>query len=170
MLWNSIYYIGGPDNGFPTRGNVIDILEVGVGGGSIAWLDDTYLDGRKDGDTYMGWRLHLGMHQNDGEAALTRLIDRLRYIDSLGPSSATHNPGERGKMKGQRDRLIDAKKRDDRDTTDAELNAILVPLRDKVADFKDRTNVSYIHILPLVHRIGVRLFVQAGLEVSAAVL
>ena len=35
----SIYYIGGPDNGFPIRGNVIDILEVGVGGGSIAWLD-----------------------------------------------------------------------------------------------------------------------------------
>ena len=36
----SIYYVGGPDAGFPIRGNVIDILEVGVGGGSIAWLDD----------------------------------------------------------------------------------------------------------------------------------
>jgi N-methylhydantoinase A len=36
----SIYYIGGPDAGFPIRGNVIDILEVGVGGGSLAWLDD----------------------------------------------------------------------------------------------------------------------------------
>ncbi len=35
----SIYHIGGPDHGFPIRGNVIDILEVGVGGGSIAWLD-----------------------------------------------------------------------------------------------------------------------------------
>lgn len=35
----SIYYIGGPDKGFPIRGNVIDILEVGVGGGSIARLD-----------------------------------------------------------------------------------------------------------------------------------
>jgi N-methylhydantoinase A len=35
----SIYYIGGPDAGFPIRGNVIDILEVGIGGGSIAWLD-----------------------------------------------------------------------------------------------------------------------------------
>ena len=35
----SIYHIGGPDNGFPIRGNVIDILEIGVGGGSIAWLD-----------------------------------------------------------------------------------------------------------------------------------
>ncbi|HEY2136915.1 MAG TPA: hydantoinase/oxoprolinase family protein, partial [Xanthobacteraceae bacterium] len=36
----SIYHIGGPDAGFPIRGNVIDILEVGVGGGSVAWLDD----------------------------------------------------------------------------------------------------------------------------------
>jgi N-methylhydantoinase A len=36
----SIYYIGGPDAGFPIRGNVIDILEVGVGGGSVAWLND----------------------------------------------------------------------------------------------------------------------------------
>ena len=36
----SIYHVGGPDAGFPIRGNVIDILEVGVGGGSIAWLDD----------------------------------------------------------------------------------------------------------------------------------
>ena len=35
----SIYHVGGPDAGFPIRGNVIDILEVGVGGGSIAWLD-----------------------------------------------------------------------------------------------------------------------------------
>ena len=35
----SIYHIGGPDKGFPIRGNVIDILEIGVGGGSIAWLD-----------------------------------------------------------------------------------------------------------------------------------
>jgi N-methylhydantoinase A len=35
----SIYHVGGADFGFPIRGNVIDILEVGVGGGSIAWLD-----------------------------------------------------------------------------------------------------------------------------------
>src|SRR5215475_15643479 len=35
-----IYHIGGPDSGFPIRGNVIDILEVGVGGGSIGWLDE----------------------------------------------------------------------------------------------------------------------------------
>lgn len=35
----SIYHIGGWDTGFPIRGNVIDIVEVGAGGGSIAWLD-----------------------------------------------------------------------------------------------------------------------------------
>lgn len=50
----SIYHIGGPDAGFPIRGNVIDILEVGVGGGSIAWLDDQhrlYVGPRSAGST-----------------------------------------------------------------------------------------------------------------------
>ena len=36
----SIYHVGGPDAGFPVRGNVIDIVEVGAGGGSIAWIDE----------------------------------------------------------------------------------------------------------------------------------
>ncbi|ABE36927.1 hydantoinase/oxoprolinase family protein [Paraburkholderia xenovorans LB400] len=36
----SPYYVGGPELGFPIRGSVIDILEVGAGGGSIAWIDD----------------------------------------------------------------------------------------------------------------------------------
>jgi N-methylhydantoinase A len=35
----STYHIGGPENGFPIRGNVIDIIEVGAGGGSIASVD-----------------------------------------------------------------------------------------------------------------------------------
>ena len=35
----SPYYVGGYDYGFPIRGNVIDVVEVGAGGGSIAWLD-----------------------------------------------------------------------------------------------------------------------------------
>jgi N-methylhydantoinase A len=34
-----VYYIGGYERGFPIRGSVIDIVEVGAGGGSIAWLD-----------------------------------------------------------------------------------------------------------------------------------
>jgi N-methylhydantoinase A len=35
----SVYYVGGYARGFPIRGAVIDIVEVGAGGGSIAWLD-----------------------------------------------------------------------------------------------------------------------------------
>lgn len=34
-----VYYVGGYDTGFPIRGAVVDIVEVGAGGGSIAWLD-----------------------------------------------------------------------------------------------------------------------------------
>ena len=33
---DSTYYIGGETTGFPVRANVVDILEVGIGGGSIA--------------------------------------------------------------------------------------------------------------------------------------
>ncbi|MSQ73366.1 MAG: hydantoinase/oxoprolinase family protein [Betaproteobacteria bacterium] len=35
----SIYYVGGYGRGTPIRAPVIDIVEVGAGGGSIAWLD-----------------------------------------------------------------------------------------------------------------------------------
>ena len=35
----SPYYVGGYARGFPVRGAVLDIVEVGAGGGSIAWLD-----------------------------------------------------------------------------------------------------------------------------------
>jgi N-methylhydantoinase A len=36
---DSIYYVGGYINGFPIKSPVINIVEVGSGGGSIAWLD-----------------------------------------------------------------------------------------------------------------------------------
>jgi N-methylhydantoinase A len=36
----SPYYVGGLERGFPVRGAVLDIVEVGAGGGSIAWLDE----------------------------------------------------------------------------------------------------------------------------------
>jgi N-methylhydantoinase A len=36
----SPYYVGGRTHGFPVRGAVVDIVEVGAGGGSIAWLDE----------------------------------------------------------------------------------------------------------------------------------
>ncbi len=35
----SPYYVGGYDYGFPIHGAVLDIVEVGAGGGSIAWID-----------------------------------------------------------------------------------------------------------------------------------
>jgi N-methylhydantoinase A len=35
----SPYYVGGEQHGFPVRHAVLDIVEVGAGGGSIAWLD-----------------------------------------------------------------------------------------------------------------------------------
>lgn len=36
---NSVYYVNGYVKGFPIKSAVIDIVEVGSGGGSIAWLD-----------------------------------------------------------------------------------------------------------------------------------
>ncbi|MEJ8568588.1 hydantoinase/oxoprolinase family protein [Elongatibacter sediminis] len=40
FLSTDLYWIGGYNRGFPTQVPCIDILEVGAGGGSIAWLDD----------------------------------------------------------------------------------------------------------------------------------
>ena len=45
----SIYYVNGYVQGFPIKWPVIDVVEVGSGGGSIAWLDDQN-------------RLHVGPH------------------------------------------------------------------------------------------------------------
>ncbi|HEX5606514.1 MAG TPA: hydantoinase/oxoprolinase family protein, partial [Candidatus Binatia bacterium] len=36
---NSVYYVNGYVKGFPIKSAVIDIVEVGSGGGSIAWMD-----------------------------------------------------------------------------------------------------------------------------------
>jgi N-methylhydantoinase A len=37
---DSIYYAGGYIQGFPIKAAVVNIIEVGSGGGSVAWLDD----------------------------------------------------------------------------------------------------------------------------------
>ena len=37
---DSVYYAGGYIQGFPIKAPVIDVIEVGSGGGSIAWLDE----------------------------------------------------------------------------------------------------------------------------------
>jgi len=36
---HSPYFVGSYETGFPIRGSVVDIVEVGAGGGSIAWVD-----------------------------------------------------------------------------------------------------------------------------------
>lgn len=40
FLSTDLYWVGGYSRGFPTQVPCIDILEVGAGGGSIAWLDE----------------------------------------------------------------------------------------------------------------------------------
>jgi hypothetical protein len=44
--------------------------------------DESYLRGKKDCDLYMGWKVLNLAPQRDGEAALERLFDRMRYINS----------------------------------------------------------------------------------------
>lgn len=39
FLVNSVYYVGGYVRGLPIKSSVMDVVEVGSGGGSIAWLD-----------------------------------------------------------------------------------------------------------------------------------
>ena len=51
--------------------------------------------------------------------------------------------------------------REPRDTADDALNAIVVPLRNRVCDFKDITNMSWALILPAIQRISIRLSIQA---------
>ena len=36
-----LYFVGGYDRGFPVQAPMLDVVEVGAGGGSIAWLDET---------------------------------------------------------------------------------------------------------------------------------
>ena len=37
---HSPYFVGGYEEGFPIRTSVVDIVEIGAGGGSIAWVDE----------------------------------------------------------------------------------------------------------------------------------
>jgi hypothetical protein len=42
-----------------------------------------------------------------------------------------------------------------------DVNALFIPLRNRVSDFKDATNMSWALILPAIQRMSIRLFVQA---------
>jgi hypothetical protein len=54
-----------------------------------------------------------------------------------------------------------------REPSDAELNAIFVPLRDRICDFKDETGISWAVILPEIQNVAFRLMLKDG-SVEAA--
>ena len=54
-----------------------------------------------------------------------------------------------------------APRREPGDTADDEVKAVFVPLRNRVCDFKDATNMSWALILPAIQRISIKLFIQA---------
>lgn len=49
-----------------------------------------------------------------------------------------------------------------REPSDAELNAIFVPLRDRVCDFKDETGISWAAILPEIQNVALKLMLKHG--------
>ena len=40
VSFDSLYYVGGFEHGYPLQTSVVDMIEVGAGGGSIAWIDE----------------------------------------------------------------------------------------------------------------------------------
>jgi N-methylhydantoinase A len=40
VSFDSLYYVNGFEHGYPLQTSVVDVVEVGAGGGSIAWIDD----------------------------------------------------------------------------------------------------------------------------------
>ena len=40
VSFDSLYYVGGFEHGYPLQTSVVDVVEVGAGGGSIAWIDE----------------------------------------------------------------------------------------------------------------------------------
>ena len=59
-------------------------------------------------------------------------------------------------------------RREARDTTNEQLNAILAPLGDRIWAFKDETDMSWVVILPAVQDISIRLsFKHAGVSQRA---
>ena len=54
-----------------------------------------------------------------------------------------------------------APQREPRDSIDYKPNAVFIPLRNRVCDFKDVTGMSWALLLPAIQRISIRLFIQA---------
>lgn len=40
VTFDSLYYVGGFAHGYPLQASVVDVVEVGTGGGSLAWIDE----------------------------------------------------------------------------------------------------------------------------------
>jgi N-methylhydantoinase A len=40
VSFDSLYYVGGFAHGYPLQASVVDVVEVGTGGGSLAWMDE----------------------------------------------------------------------------------------------------------------------------------
>ena len=40
VSFDSLYYVNGFEHGYPVQTSVVDVVEVGAGGGSIAWIDE----------------------------------------------------------------------------------------------------------------------------------
>ena len=97
------YYIGGYDSGLPLLAPVIDIHEVGAGGGSIAWLDDAGAihvgprsAGSQPGPMCYGMR---GSHPTVCDADL--VLGRLHPGDTLGGSITLDVEAARSGITGQ---------------------------------------------------------------------
>lgn len=103
----SPYYVGGYERGFPVRGGVLDIVEVGAGGGSIAWLD-------KQGGLHVGPR---SAGSTPGPACYGRggveptmtdanlLLGRIAANSFLGGEMALDEPAAERAMTALADRL-----------------------------------------------------------------
>ena len=85
--------------------------------------------------------------------------DAVKNRDSVAQRMTSAQIAEAQKL------ATEGEKPDHRNSTDAELNAIFVPLRDRVLDFKDATKISWLVILPAMNIMSARLLVKSrGLE------
>ncbi len=85
VSFDSLYYVDGFEHGYPLQTSVVDMVEVGAGGGSIAWLDElgALRIGPKSAGAYPGPAAYgLGNEQatvTDANIALGRL-DPARFL------------------------------------------------------------------------------------------
>jgi N-methylhydantoinase A len=85
VSFDSLYYVDGFEHGYPLQTSVVDMVEIGAGGGSIAWIDElgALRIGPKSAGAYPGPAAYgLGNEQptvTDANIALGRL-DPARFL------------------------------------------------------------------------------------------